>query len=61
MNLTVNKVIEEFYSNAFLSSRTISEVGPRLSEGKMALLAEAGEKVHVKPSLPISDVAAITG
>jgi len=54
-------VIEEFYSNAFLSSRTISGVGPRLSEGKMALLAEAGEKVHVKPSLPISDVAAITG
>lgn len=57
LNLTVNKVIEEFSSNRFLSGHTISEVAPRLTSEQKALLT----KPLVKPSLPIAEVAAITG
>ena len=56
LNLSVNKVMEQFYSNRFLSNHTMSGVAPRLSLAQKVLLTEP---LEVKPRLP--GLAAITG
>ena len=58
LNFTVNKVMGEFHFNRFLSTRSMSEVAPRLSSELKALL---NKQVVVKDGLLILDVAAITG